>query len=117
MKGLAARADERWKSVPSFLDPPERQQPQPAIGVKDPGGYAPQTEPETKQGVASAVEDQGKVDEVVKEGKDGKQVDEGRFKGKTREREPAPWDQAKKGGAPGQDWQPQSWSPGTATRR
>ena len=114
MKGLAARADERWKSIPSFLDPPERQQPQPAIGVKDPGGHAPQTEPEAKQGVASGVEDQGKVDAVVKEGKD---VDEGRFKGATRERQPAPWDQPKKGGAPGENWQPESWSPGVVTRR
>jgi len=117
MKQLAARADERWKSVPSFLDAPERQQPEPAIGVKDPGGYAPQTEPENKQGVASAVEDQGKVDEIVKEGKEGKDVDEGRFKGKTREREAAPWEQQQRRGAPGEDWQPQTWSPGVARRR
>ena len=117
MKQLAARADERWKSVPSFLDAPNRQQPQPAIGVKDPGGYAPQTEPEAKQGVASAVEGQGKANEVVREGKEGKEVDEGGFKGTTREKEPAPWEDGRRKGSPGEDWQPQSWAPGTVQRR
>lgn len=119
MKQLAARADERWKSVPSFLDSPARQQPQPAISPRDPAGYAPQTEPEQHQGVMSAVEDPVKVQEVSA-GKDTKEVDEGRFKGGARERKPereeAPW-QKQQRGAPSENWQPQAWTPGAAQRR
>ena len=118
MKQLAARADDRWKSVPSFLDSPARQQPQPAIGVKDPGGYAQQTEPESHEGVTSGVEDPQKV-QAVSEGADTKEVDEGRFKGRTREREreEAPWAKQQPRGAPSETWQPQEWSPGVARRR
>ncbi|EMC92383.1 hypothetical protein BAUCODRAFT_569787 [Baudoinia panamericana UAMH 10762] len=120
MKQLAAKADERWKSVPSFLDSPARQQPQPATQPKDPGGYAPQTEPEQHQGVTSGVEDPIKVQQVAQEGKDGKEVDEGRFKGRTREKprvaEENPW-QRQQRGAPSENWQPQAWTPGAAQRR
>ncbi|KAK6381830.1 hypothetical protein LTR65_010974 [Meristemomyces frigidus] len=117
MKQLASKADERWKSIPSFLDSPARQQPQPAIGVKDPGGYAPQTEPEQNEGVTSGVEDAVKVQEVGA-GKDTKEVDEGRFKGRTREkeREESPWQQPDRG-APSENWQPKPWTPGAVQRR
>lgn len=123
MKQLAARADERWKSLPSYLDAPKMQQPQPGTVPKDPGGYLGQTEPDERQGVKSAVEDQSKVSQIV-EGKDAKEVDEGRFKGKTKEkktrmeREPAPWEkEAMKRRNPGEDWQPESWMPGVTPRR
>jgi hypothetical protein len=65
MKELAEQADERWRSQESFLDAPRTQQPAPAIGTKDPGGYVPMTEPESKQGVASAVEEQEKVGQAM----------------------------------------------------
>jgi NADH dehydrogenase [ubiquinone] 1 alpha subcomplex assembly factor 2 len=116
MKQLAAKADERWKSVPSFLDSPNRQQTQPAMALRDPGGYVPQTEPESNQGVASAVEDPDKVQEVAAHGKDGKTIDEGRFKGRTKETEPPPWAQQQRG-APSENWQPESWTPGVTSRR
>ncbi|KAK3657845.1 hypothetical protein LTR56_002224 [Elasticomyces elasticus] len=120
MKQLAHKADDRWKSVPSFLDAPNKQQALPAMQPKDPGGYAPQTEPENKQGVISAVEDQAKV-EVAAEGRDSREVDEGRFKGSTREkpreREAAPWEQQQPKGNAGENWQPAAWSPGVASRR
>ncbi|KAK5133747.1 hypothetical protein LTR08_007397 [Meristemomyces frigidus] len=112
MKQLAAQADARWQSVPSFLDPPAAQQPQPAIGVKDPGGYAGQTEPEAKQGVISGVEDVAKV-RAASEGEDTRAGDEGRFKGATREE--SPWKQPNRGSA-GEDWQPREWTPGPAPR-
>ena len=112
MKQLAAKADERWKSVPSFLDSPHRQQPAPAIGVQDPGGYAQQTEPEEKQGVRSAVGDQQEVQEAAA----GQSPSEGRFKGRANEREDSPWKQAQKG-APSENWQPETWTPGIAQRR
>lgn len=121
MKELAAEADERWNSKESFLDAPQRQQPAPAIGVKDPGGYVPMTEPEDKQGVASAVEEQEKVDRAI----EGEKVDEGRFRGETSERprdkknkkEEAPWASQLPKGSPGESWQPGSWTPGAAPRR
>jgi NADH dehydrogenase [ubiquinone] 1 alpha subcomplex assembly factor 2 len=116
MKELAARADARWKAVPSFLDSPNKQQTQPSIAPRDPAGYVQQTEPEHRQGVANAVEDPVKVQEVAAEGKDAKEVDEGRFKGRTKEQEPAPWAQAQRG-APSENWQPESWTPGVAPRR
>ena len=121
MKQLASRANDRWKSVPSYLDAPSAQQAQPALQPRDPAGYVQQTEPENKQGVMSAVEDAVKVQEVAVEGKDGKEVDEGRFKGSTREkpreRGPAPWEQQQAKGTPGESWQPATWTPGTAQRR
>ncbi|KAK4556533.1 hypothetical protein LTR86_006104 [Recurvomyces mirabilis] len=127
MKILAARADERWNSMPSYLDSPSKNlsQAQPSLAPKDPGGYAQQTEPEYNQGVASGVEDMGKVSEVAMEGKDGKEVDEGRFKGGTREAprnlerktEPPPWAGKRPAGAPSENWQPESWTPGPAARR
>ncbi|KAK0933636.1 hypothetical protein LTR29_014808 [Friedmanniomyces endolithicus] len=121
MKQLASRADDRWKSVPSYLDAPSAQQAQPALQPRDPAGYVQQTEPENKQGVTSAVEDAVKVHEVAVDGKDGKEVDEGRFKGSTREkpreRGPAPWEQQQAKGTPGENWQPAAWTPGTAQRR
>ncbi|KAK1808738.1 hypothetical protein LTR12_016903 [Friedmanniomyces endolithicus] len=121
MKQLASRVDDRWKSVPSYLDAPSAQQAQPALQPRDPAGYVQQTEPENKQGVMSAVEDAVKVQEVAVEGKDGKEVDEGRFKGSTREkpreRGPAPWDQQQAKGTPGENWQPAAWTPGIAQRR
>ena len=63
MKQLAAQADERWKSVPSYLDPPRMQQSQPPTEMKDPGGYTGQTAPEESEGVTSGVEDPEKVRE------------------------------------------------------
>lgn len=116
MKQLAAAADERWNSVPSFLDKPNTvQQPQPAIGVKDPGGYAPQTEPLEKQGVRSAVD----AEENVAAAKEGEQTDDGRFKGSGRERrarEEAPWERNAPRGGPSEGWQPGQWTPGASQR-
>ncbi|CAK3761950.1 NADH-ubiquinone oxidoreductase assembly factor N7BML [Lecanosticta acicola] len=115
MKQLAAEADERWKSIPSYLDSPNRQQPQPAIGVQDPGGYVQQTEPESQEGVRSAVDDQEKVSAAI----EGNPKDEGRFRGQTKEKrtkEPAPWDKLRPQGAPSENWQPEPWTPGVAQR-
>ncbi|CZT22247.1 uncharacterized protein RCC_08116 [Ramularia collo-cygni] len=115
MKQLAAEADERWNSIPSFLDAPKRQQPQPAIGVLDPGANAPQTEPLEKQGVRSAVDDQ----EAVAAAAEGKPTNEVRFKGDGRERrarEEAPWEKSAPKGGPSEGWQPGTWTPGASQR-
>ena len=118
MKQLAAAADERWRSKESFLDAPARQQPEPAIGVRDPGGYVQQTEPESKEGVRSAVEEPEKIPRVV----EGEEVDEGRFKGGAKEkprraREEAPWAKHQSRGSPDEQFAPQAWRPGPAARR
>lgn len=106
---LAAQADERWKSKPSVLDRPDKQQPPPALGLKDPGGYAPQTEPEDKQGVRNAA---GTPQEVI-ENVEGKEHDKGRFKGETKQKtkEDPPWMQKSV------EWQPEPWNPQPARRR
>lgn len=115
MKRLAAEADERWKSIPSYLDAPNKQQPKPAMAVEDPGGYAQQTEPEEKQGVRNAVEGEEKVAELSSE---GESQNEGRFKGRTREKKKKdnPWAHLQPKGAPSESWQPESWTPGVAQR-
>lgn len=112
VKQLAARADERWRSQESFLDSPKQQQPAPAIGVHDPGGYVQQTEPEQAQGVRSAVEDAQNLTAAAED----KPADDGRFKGKTKQKEDNPWTKAERG-APSENWQPGSWSPGTTRRK
>ncbi|GAB7356689.1 hypothetical protein MBLNU459_g7400t1 [Dothideomycetes sp. NU459] len=114
MRQLAADADARWAEKESFLDSPSKQQPAPAIGVKDPASYMhnTQTEPERNEGVRSAVGDSSEV----KASSVGRPTDEGRFKGKTKDKDANPWAKAHTGG-PGESWQPDSWSPGVAQRR
>ena len=100
MKQLAAKADERWKSIPSFLDAPHKQQPAAATSITD-------SKPEDagQREVLSAVEGQAEGQEV------------GRDQRKTgKEKEENPWKKAQRG-APGEDWQPAAWTPGVAQRR
>ncbi|KAF2156082.1 hypothetical protein K461DRAFT_318701 [Myriangium duriaei CBS 260.36] len=112
VKQLAAEADARWASQPSFLDAPTKQQPAPAIGVKDPGGYIQQTEPTETEGVRSAV---GSPEEVAGSTQ-GRPKDEGKFKGKAKDKGSSPFKRPQQG-APGEGWQPQSWSPNSASKR
>lgn len=130
LKILAAEADARWAAKPSFLDAPGREQgqPLPAIGVKDPGGYAQSTEPLKKEDVKNVVggglEDnvQGsktKMKELLEteeaqspDNQPGKQTtemlrDRTPFKPKTLKEDP--W--KKNRGGPSEEWKPQSWNP------
>lgn len=108
LKSLVAAADQRWASKPSFMDSPDKQQPVPAIGMRDPAGNLGQTEPEEKEGVRNAV---GSPQEV-RDNMEGKPYDKGRFKGDTKE---PPW----KGqdGIFREEQQPQAWTPKSARRR
>jgi NADH dehydrogenase [ubiquinone] 1 alpha subcomplex assembly factor 2 len=100
MQRLAAEADERWKSQPSYLDSPNRQQPQPAVGVKDPGGYVDQpTEDVQKQGVRTAVEASD-----LQEAKKGK-------------KDQSPYEKSQPKGGPSEGWQPEEWTGGITPRR
>jgi NADH dehydrogenase [ubiquinone] 1 alpha subcomplex assembly factor 2 len=114
LKQLAARADERWKSIPSFRDPPKLQQPAPAIGVNDPGGYvAPEVQSNSGEGVASIVESSESEAQPPKN-----EFAEAAAKREVREKklEQSPWKAPQKG-APSENWQPESWTPGAAQRR
>ena len=94
MKQLARVADERWASKPSFLDKPQQQQSGPATVPKDPGGFSSKTEIDDKQGVREAIEGPEKRRDFKQERNT----------------------QNQRRGAPGEDWQPEAWTPG-ATRR
>ena len=113
LKQLAARADERWKSIPSFRDPPKLQQPVPAIGVNDPGGYvAPEGQLESEESMANAVASQESNDAPKSQPSDAVAKREAR----ERRHEQSPWKAPQKG-APSENWQPDSWTPGAVQRR
>ncbi|EGP88370.1 uncharacterized protein MYCGRDRAFT_85733 [Zymoseptoria tritici IPO323] len=94
MRQLAAEADERWKSIPSFLDNPRT-------------AAAPQleTEPISPTG--------GKPEEEVT---GEKKKDAYSFKPKKARKE-NPFDKALPKGNAGENWQPEGWTPGVAPRR
>lgn len=131
LKVLAAEADARWAAKPSFLDKPgqQRGQPLPAIGVKDPGGYAPPTEPPEKQGVRNAIG--GGLEDNV-QGTNTKMKDllepEDRQSpdttGASKQKSPPPeakvykedpWKKAR--GGPSEEWVPQAWDPNAGKGR
>lgn len=93
MKELAAKADERWRSVPSYLDAPKNQQAAPATGVTE------SKPPDAGQSeVHSAVEGQEEARE------------------KRARKEENPWAKADRG-APSENYQPGAWTPAAAGRR
>lgn len=110
IKELAAAADARWASQKSVLDSPDLQQPVPAIGVRDPGGYSNPTEDIGKQGVRSAV---GSPQELAV-GKAARLQDSKELDNPRKAEEP-PWKAAPAN--PGEDWQPKAWKPGPKRRK
>lgn len=120
MKQLAAKADQRWKSIPSFLDKPqEMAQAQPLLQPRDNAGYGRgQTESEGHEGVMNAAKSEQEHIDALQ----GKDVDKGRFKGETREQDPREADPLKlqqrgRSSGPSDGWQPEAWSPGKSQRR
>ena len=111
MKQRALEADERWKSKPSYLDPPKQQQPEPPAKVHEPLGQAAREYVDQSGGedMKSLMGDHEEVAEAT--GGDAKEP-----KAQKREREENPWKQADRGG-PGENWKPAAWSPGVAQRR
>ena len=125
MKQLAAAADERWASIPSYSDSPKLQQPQPAMEPRDQGGYGNKIEGyvmkakgEESEGVRNMAAGQ---DEMLNAGdaqtsSETSTGSEKRTQGRKRDRQKEtenPWTKA----AGGDSWQPQSWMPGAAPRR
>lgn len=106
LKQLAAAADARWASKPSFLDAPsEMGQPRPLMEPRDQGGYNDSVKEAGDPGVVSPVTSPL---EQAEERVAGQQP--------PRKEKDNPWDAAK-GSNPGQDWQPQGWVPGKIERR
>jgi NADH dehydrogenase [ubiquinone] 1 alpha subcomplex assembly factor 2 len=129
LKILAAEADARWASKPSFLDAPgDTRQRLPATQPKDPGGYAPTTEP-SKKGVRNAVDgiedNAGRIDKESAVSKEEgvspptmQQPDGERHpfnrradgtKAKNKSAKEDPWKQVR--GGPSEGWQPEAWNP------
>lgn len=90
IKQLARLADERWASKPSYLDKPHTQQPAPATKTSDDTLKAPAQETKTDTAIE---QEETEKQPVAKED---------------------PW--AKARGSPGENWQPDSWSPKTSGR-
>ncbi|KAL9074277.1 MAG: hypothetical protein Q9157_004466 [Trypethelium eluteriae] len=124
MKQLAAAADERWASIPSYRDSPQLQQPRPAMEPKDQGGYGNKIEGgvveangENMEGVRSMAAGQEELGgEVEPNTNSDHDSQSGKKPARRRDRQQevkSPWTKA--GG--GDSWQPQSWTPDVAQRR
>lgn len=98
LKQLARLADERWAAKPSLLDPPsEPSKYEPATIPRDRGGYVGQTEPQEKEGVRNHVASAS--DTNPSQAPEGAQKKE----------KINPWKVNR--GSPGEEWQPQAWTP------
>jgi NADH dehydrogenase [ubiquinone] 1 alpha subcomplex assembly factor 2 len=103
MKVLAAQADERWASIPSMLDSPDKQQPTPMLAPREPASSLetntaswPRT---AKNTLDTPQEAQIKPKRAASHGLNEK--------GEVKK---SPWYMGPKGG-PSEDWQPEAWSP------
>jgi NADH dehydrogenase [ubiquinone] 1 alpha subcomplex assembly factor 2 len=125
MKQLAAAADERWANLPRYSDSPQLQQAKPAMEPRDQGGYGNKIE---RRGEESKGEDSEGVTNMAASPEDAlKQSDpqsgssqtstnetgEDRASRKREKDNTNPWNKARSG----DNWQPESWSPGVAARR
>ena len=110
LKELAAAADARWAAQKSLRDSPKVQQPVPAIGVNDAGGYAGPTETTAKQGVRNSV---GSPKDVAKDNVGGMAGEP--MKESAREAKELPWKSMVTGS--GGEWQPEPWKPGRRRKK
>jgi len=119
LKQLAAAADARWAAKPSVLDSPaDVAQPAPLMAPRDKGGYV-EDGGTGESGVMSpivAAGDQGSGEEPGASERSAREAKEEEEEERRRRKKPSPWDQQQRG-APGQEWQPKSWTPGQAAER
>ncbi|KAJ5190468.1 uncharacterized protein N7498_009453 [Penicillium cinerascens] len=93
MKNLARLADERWASKPSFLDKPPTQQPKPTPQNSQATESTKPDNATSTQNASSPAEPTPQPEPVPE----------------TKPKKPEnPWDKAVN---PGDDWQPESWTP------
>ena len=98
LKQLARLADERWAAKPSLLDPPPQpSKHEPQTILRDKGGYVGQTEPKEKEGVRNHIA--GASDTDPSQGPEAV----------TKKERKSPWEVNR--GSPGEEWQPQAWTP------
>ncbi|KAF2758440.1 hypothetical protein EJ05DRAFT_485569 [Pseudovirgaria hyperparasitica] len=110
MRQLAQLADERWAAKPSALDRPDTQQ-MPELQSSSPADYGVQTESDSIEGVTSSA----RTTEDGTRSRNGNNVDESSIKGPAKGKE-SPWNTPQTSN-PGDDFQPQAWTPGSAQRR
>lgn len=128
LKLLAAQADARWAAKPSYIDAPGKSQgqPIPAVGVRDPGGHTKSgmaTEAEQKQGVRSPIADAEDVIKEISQEHEHSPTSRATLDRVEEERAAAsladskkqenPWKKSR--GGPSEEWQPQAWTPGSAS--
>lgn len=111
VKQLARLADERWASKPSYLDKPQTEQPAPATNTSD--GTLRGPEPGTPQEQHEKRQQQAPTQNEGTEATAQQQQQQQGGRDKTKKDDP--WANAA-AGVPGQEWQPDSWTP-TAARR
>lgn len=134
MRMLASQADARWASKPSALDAPDKQQPVQMLKSRDPDTGVVQTNVDQqirdRTELPPNVEEQDPRPQQVEVSTPSQQMphdppepaDAGDAPSvQTRKRmkkEPrdSPWKQATRNN-PGEDWQPQGWSPAPARKR
>ncbi|KAF2197890.1 hypothetical protein GQ43DRAFT_443840 [Delitschia confertaspora ATCC 74209] len=110
IKMLAAQADERWAAKPSFLDPPNKQQPTQMLESREPVGSVGQTNTKAQRS------EEATAQHVQKEADSGNGAP--KLPEKTAKKpKDSPWKQPPVKSNPGEDWQPQSWTPAPAKKR
>ncbi|CAO2655506.1 Nn.00g043090.m01.CDS01 [Neocucurbitaria sp. VM-36] len=132
MKMLAAQADARWAAKPSALDAPDRQQPAQMLQSRDPKSGV--TQMNADQEIRDRAEPPRTLDEQPAkphlEEQEAQQMPHDppvpasaddaptltTRKRMKKEPKDSPWKQAAHNN-PGQDWQPQEWSPAPTKRR
>ncbi|KAF2276770.1 uncharacterized protein EI97DRAFT_458107 [Westerdykella ornata] len=119
LKMLAAQADARWASKPSMLDTPDRQQPVQMLESRDPGsGIAQSSRDKVASSEGEPISIMNSQEEITKH----RQVEQTgetavkKRKVKKQEQGDSPWKQTPRGN-PGDDWQPQGWTPGAVRPR
>ncbi|KAF2193731.1 hypothetical protein K469DRAFT_712522 [Zopfia rhizophila CBS 207.26] len=117
IKLLAAQADERWASKPSFLDPPDKQQPIQMLVSRDSSTGGGQMN--ANQQVRDEADPPRTLQEQETALVGGQNIVSApplkKFKVRTEPKD-SPWKQPTRSNS-GDDWQPESWTPSPARRR
>ncbi|KAF2110725.1 hypothetical protein BDV96DRAFT_198910 [Lophiotrema nucula] len=119
MKVLAAEADARWASKPSAMDAPDKQQPAHMLESRDVNSGIRQAN--VDEDARDSTERPRTTEEVEATPQAAAEAQESKetpvsAQGKVKTPKESPWKQPPKGG-PGEEWQPESWSPAPARRR
>ncbi|KAF2737025.1 hypothetical protein EJ04DRAFT_488716 [Polyplosphaeria fusca] len=120
MKILAAEADARWAAKPSVLDAPDKQQPVHMLESRHETSGIKESNAQSEIGDDSEPLQNVEDVNVAASPSSSGQPSEGtptvkKSKMKTQPKD-SPWKQPSRSN-PGEDWQPESWTPGPARRR